>query len=73
MAVKQKAEEDAQAQIAAEKEAAEEREARARADTEVAPRSGSAPVRMRFYRGFALTIRTMACNRPKSREPESKY
>jgi hypothetical protein len=32
MAVKQKAEEDAQAKIAAEKSAAEEREARARAD-----------------------------------------
>jgi outer membrane protein OmpA-like peptidoglycan-associated protein len=35
MAVKQKAEEDAQAQIAAEKKAAEEREAKARADAEV--------------------------------------
>ena len=38
MAVKQKAEEDAQAQIVAEKEAAEEREARARADAEAEER-----------------------------------
>ena len=38
MAVKQKAEEDAQAQITAEKEAAEEREARARADAEAEER-----------------------------------
>ena len=38
MAVKQKAEEDAQAQIAAEREAAEEREARARADAEAEER-----------------------------------
>jgi outer membrane protein OmpA-like peptidoglycan-associated protein len=38
MAVKQKIEEDAQAQIAAEKEAAEEREARARADAEAEER-----------------------------------
>jgi len=38
MAVKQKAEEDAHAQIAAEREAAEEREARARADAEAEER-----------------------------------